>query len=362
MTLIVGYIHSDSSIHIVADSAETIDSIDIEKTDYTNESFNSFGEIIHSDNDSLTLESAQKIFNLNNSIIITFSGQVYEGNGVLRDLKFEIENSKDKKTSDIVSDYFIKRKPSLSEFIIGFRENNNPKIYYYKNEGCFLTGNGSYVLLGSGSQNELLSSPLIYTLESLNKSRTTSDNLSISLISIIQCCSLNALTFKSGVGGFFNGAYINSNGFHWAKDTCYSMYSSKHFEKGEKFIINKFNRDNVTYVTSPKIKKSAFFPNDFMLKTSPKEWVEKWSTELDNLNTNCILDYYSFICYDRRIVTLISRNNERFEKNITIKQINVNKMDVGISGLVIQNLLSYPIDPATKEELTDGFGVQFNYL
>lgn len=94
MTLIVGYIHSDSSIHIIADSAETIDSMDIERTDYTNESFNSFGEIIHSDNDSLTLESAQKIFNLNNSIIITFSGQVYEGNGVLRDLKFKILKTK----------------------------------------------------------------------------------------------------------------------------------------------------------------------------------------------------------------------------------------------------------------------------
>ena len=32
--------------------------------------------------------------------------------------------------------------------------------------------------------------------------------------------------------------------------------------------------------------------------TAFDEWVQKWSNELDNLNTNCIMDYYSFICYE----------------------------------------------------------------
>ncbi|WP_432671831.1 hypothetical protein [Flavobacterium sp. SM2513] len=363
MTLIVGYIHSDSSIHIFADSAETIDSINKEKTDYNHETFNSFGEILHSDNDSITIESAQKIFNFNDTIIITFSGQVYEGDQVLRDLKFEIENYKGNNISNIISDYFLKRKPSLSEYIIGFREDNNPKIYYYRNKGGFLTKNGASILLGSGSQNELLSLPLVYTLEILNKSRTTSDNLSILLISIIQCCAINALTFKSGVGGFFNGAYINSKGVvQWAKDTSCSMYSSKHFEQGERFLINKFNRDNVTYITSPKIEKTAFFPNTFINKISPNEWVQKWSTELDNLNTNCICDYYSFICYDRRIVTLVNRNNDRFEKYLKIKPLNDNIMELIMSELLLKNLLSYSVDPLTNKEFINGFGVQLNYL
>lgn len=107
MTLIVGYLHSDSSVHIIADSAETITGIGANPNN-GNDAYNSFGEIIQLENDEIILESAQKIYSINETVLITFSGQVLEGNQVLRDLKFEIEVQKELKLSEIISTYFKK--------------------------------------------------------------------------------------------------------------------------------------------------------------------------------------------------------------------------------------------------------------
>ncbi|HMB99619.1 MAG TPA: hypothetical protein VKN14_01140, partial [Flavobacteriaceae bacterium] len=192
MTLIIGYIHSDSTVHIVADSAVTL----IEKqtnSSSKNERANSFGEIIENSDDQIVTESAQKIYNIQDSIIATFAGQSIEGKQVLEDLKFELKTSEKTRITEIISNYFELRKPTLTEYIIGFSENNMPKIYFYKNKGNLINEKGSYIILGSGSENKFLTVPLIITLEKFYAIKSHPRNLLIFVIALVQCCSLNSM-------------------------------------------------------------------------------------------------------------------------------------------------------------------------
>ena len=360
LTLIIGYIHSDSTIHLIVDSAETIIETNNKDLSIQNRNLNSFGEIIEKKEDKIVFESAQKIYNISDSILVTFSGPVIEGNQVLQDLKLQIKVSNNTKKSEVISKYFDLRKPTLTEYIIAFSEENSPRIYYYKNEGTFLTETGSCVIMGSGSQNQLITMPLIHTLNEFHKIKSHPKNLLIYIISLVQCCALNALTFQNGVGGFINGATIFNNKIYWASDTCNILYSSKHFEKSERFFVNKFNRENVTFLTSPKINKAIYFPGLQWINFTPSEWHLKWVDKLSELDNQCNVDYFTFICYDRRIITVLNRNNDRFVKNLKFNASNPEKIE--ISDNLKEKILTYPKDPETNKESIDGYGVQFNII
>lgn len=170
------------------------------------------------------------------------------------------------------------------------------------------------------------------------------------------------MSFKNGVGGFFNGASIYNNKIHWASDTCTILYSSKHFEQGERFIVNKFNRENATFLTSPKIGKAVFFPGLDWMSFTPNDWTLKWIDLLLDLNTDCELDYYVFICYDRRIITAVNRHNKRFHENLKMERLNDGEMNFVLNQNLIDNLLNFVIDPKTRIESLDGFGITFNYI
>jgi len=235
MTLIAGYIYSDT-IHVVADSAVTILNDIMNETQKKNEDFNSFGEVIEFNDGSVITESANKVYSLNNSILITYSGQTEEGKRLLEDLRMEISISEKKELTEILSDFFLRRAPRLTQFIIGFIQNNNPTIFSYANEIKIITQNGSFLLLGSGSEDELLTHSFKILFKQLCRSNLSSDNFLTIILSVLQSCVLNARTFTKGVGGFFNGAYIHTNGIYWAKDTCMILYSSNFFEKSERFL------------------------------------------------------------------------------------------------------------------------------
>lgn len=345
----------------MADSAVTLIG---KQTDSSskNEKTNSFGEIIENFDDQIVTESAQKIYNIQDLIIATFSGQSIEGQQILEDLKFELKTSEKTKITDIISNYFELRKPTLTEYIIGFSENNIPKIYFYKNKGNLISEKGNYIILGSGSENNFLTVPLIFTLEKFYDIKSHPRNLLIFVIALVQCCSLNSMTFFNGVGGFFNGATLFNNKIYWASDSCNILYSSKHFDKAERFIVNKFNRENVTFLTSPKIKKSAFFPELHWLECTPSKWIENWVEKLLELNTNFDVHYFVFICYDRRIITVVNKFSDRFLENLKIKRIDENNVEFGFSKNMLEKLLSFVVDEKTNEEPMDGFGVQFNYM
>ena len=360
MTLIIGYIHSDSTVHIVADSAVTFSGHN-DKEPHSLKT-NSFGELIECNDGNIVIESAQKIYIIQDSIIATFAGQSFEGEQILEDLKLEIKYSENTKLTDIISIFFELRKPTLSEYIIGFSENNVPKIFYYKKNGYLISEKGGYIILGNGSENDFLTIPLIFTLQKFYDIKSHPSNLLIFIIALIQCCSINSMTFNKGVGGFFNGATLFNNKIYWASDSCNILYSSKHFEKGEKFIVKKFNREKVTFITSPKIQNSTYFPKLHWLSITPNQWIEKWMDKLLELNTNLDVHYFIFICYDRRIITVVNKLSDRFVENLKINRIDETKVDFGFSKNMLEKLLSFPVDEKTNTEPKDGFGVQFNYI
>lgn len=362
MTLIIGYIHSDSTVHIVADSAVTSIEKHGDSVFYNNGKTNSLGELIDNVDGRIVTESAQKIYNIQNSIIATFSGQSIEGNQVLEDLKFELKFSKKSKISDTIANYFELRKPTLTEYIIGFSENDIPKIFFYKDKGNLISEKGSYIILGSGSENRSLTIPLVKTLEAFYNLNSHPRNLLIFVIALIQCCSLNSRTFNDGVGGFFNGATLFKNSIYWASDSCSILYSSKHFDKAEGFIVKKFNRENVTFISSPKIEKSFFFPALYFLEFTTKQWIDKWVDKLLQLNTNLDVHYFIFICYDQRIVTVVNRDSDRFSEYIKFERIDDNKVDFALSKNMVNKLLHCIVDGKNNKEQMDGFGVQFNFI
>ncbi|HMC02319.1 MAG TPA: hypothetical protein VKN14_14865, partial [Flavobacteriaceae bacterium] len=130
----------------------------------------------------------------------------------------------------------------------------------------------------------------------------------------------------------------------------------------ERFIVNKFNRENVTFLTSPKIKKSAYFPGLQWLECTPSQWIENWVEKLLELNTNFDVHYFVFICYDRRTITVVNKFSDSFLKNLKIKRIDEKNVEFGFSKNMLEKLLSYVVDEKTNEEPMDSFGVQFNYI
>lgn len=361
MTLIIGYIHSDSTVHLISDSAETL-SQSVNEDSEGNEKFNSFGEIIESKDGKIVFESAQKIYAISNSILLSFAGESFEGTKVLEDLRLEIKVSQDDKISETISDFFKKFKPQKTEYIIGFSEGNVPKIFFYKDKGEFLTQLGSYVMLGSGSENIRIVAPLRITLEKFFHIKSHPRNVLTFITSLVQCCAINELSFQKGVGGIFNGATIFQKSVYWASDTCNILYSSKHLEKSEKFIVNRFNRDNATFITSPKIQKTIFFPNLTWLQISPQEWIEKWLDNLINLNSELDVHYFVFICFDRRIVTVVNKKTERFSKNISLNILDSNNVDFGLSSELLEKILTHPSGIDDADYSSDSFEVVFNYI
>jgi len=128
MTLILGYIHSDSSIHLVSDSAETWETSNPEQVFPQKGGFTSFGDAIVFDESTVIEESAQKIYQINESILIGFSGDVLEGKGVIDDLIIKFSESHNYDVLAILQIYFDQNIPQKSQFIIAFQEKVEAQI------------------------------------------------------------------------------------------------------------------------------------------------------------------------------------------------------------------------------------------
>lgn len=361
MTLIIGYIHSDLSAHIVADSAEN-SSLSTNKAKENLEQTNSFGEVINTDEkDDLITESAQKIYTIDGKIALSFAGQTIEGKQTLEDLRIFIKSDTTNSIYDKINNFFNQRKPINCEFIVGFTDQNIPKLYYYKKKGFLIDKPGEFVFLGVGSENSDFTIPISYMLNEFQNNEIPHFRLLIFLIAIVQSFALNILSFQKGVGGFFNGVSIYNNQLHWAKDTCSIVYSAEFFEKTESFIVTKYNRENATFLSSNNIPDSIFHPGQFWADDNSLNWCKRWVKKLVEKNRNCDLDYFCFICYDKRIVTIASKISERFASNLAVKIRDDNKIDFELSNMLLNKILSYQIIPENGD-FKNGIGINFNYI
>lgn len=361
MTLIVGYIYSDS-VQIIADSAVTfLNSTHFKSVDDKLE-YNSLGEIIELNDETLVKESANKIYVLNDSLLIAFSGLESEGILLIEDLNIFLSALSTKVTSKNLNTFFQLNAPKNTSYLIGFCQDNRPTLFSYNGKVEILSKKGEFLIIGSGASEELLTMPFKIAFEQLSKRNIETSLFLIFINSLLQCSALNSQSFSRGVGGFFNGAQIKKDGVSWVRDTCSILYSSVNFEKSERFIINKYNRDNAVFLSSPKIDKAVYFTTSNLLSISIDHWLKKWEIELTGLNAACSCDYYVYICYDRRIISIVNTANDRYKKLMKIHKINESEIGFELHIDLINKLLTYAVNPETGEEDIEGFGFQINYL
>jgi len=315
MTLIVGYIYRDS-VHIVADSAITYTNVENLSDligDYT-----TFGEIHIKNGNYGVGESAQKIFNLDNKLLIAFSGSTMEGIHVISDIALELRHRHDDKLTTIIMNYFKSCMPKSTQFIVGFYEDNKPVLIDFNNSTCEVVPEiYACTICGSGFQ---IFKDVIGEIVSRirNENKLLKQQAIVLTIAIAQSRSLNVQTFENGVGGFFNGAYVDSNGVNWADDTLYFMLSAR-MEKGARFFVAKYNRDNFTYIGSTVNNQVNKLMTCDLSSVSPEELTKKWSQELHLTMRRLDAEYYIFICYDRPYVTIVSKANVQMKDMLIIK-------------------------------------------
>lgn len=308
MTLIIGYVYKDT-VQVVVDSAGTLigDTSSIRDSEFAKTT--SFGELVSNDeNDSVVIENAQKLFALHDGILCAISGSVYEAISIVRDLETVLKFRKTE-ISSVLLDFFSTLGSVECNFILAFYENNIPMLFSYVNSKQFgFCLRGSLIALGSGSENYVLTTHIELALNqfiNVEDNKLSSDELLVSVISILQSNVINTKTFREGVGGVINGAYVGNKGIEWAKDTIYAVYSDKHYDKTEPFFVFKLNRENVLTTISSynrKLIRKSFFPDGF---SEMELFLERWKLIFNSIYFDLKATYYVFLSYDRRIITVL---------------------------------------------------------
>lgn len=313
MTFILGYIHKRAAC-IIADSAETITNEAISgKWPVPEVLESSLGEIPFLEDGRVVYEAANKIIKFKNEVLITFSGSVSIGEKITRELIYELE--KPFRKSDIILTFFFKKYTDLTknEFIVAFTEDNRPKIVfcYIKSKPLLIENDGQIVVAGAPS-NVLLES-FQQSLDFSQKENYSCMETLIFSVSTIQKISQSFSQLESGIGGFFNGAFVKSNRIYWAEDTLHTYFSGVNFFQGDMLTMARVNRNGCVYILCNRFRR-VFRDTISLLSedcSKGKVLVDKQFKELD-------FKFFVFISYDTNRIVLI--NNRRPINRVVVRK------------------------------------------
>ena len=308
MTFIAGYIYNDAA-HIVADSAESVEMPGFPDIDLPDQFQGSMFEPAVVRGGDLVIDAAQKIYNLNGLMLLAFAGTVGEGTETIYQILTEYTGKDTMKK--FIWDFFENSKPQDTEYIIAFRDEGISQLYFYRNQDSrgFLTDNLSICCVGI---NRFVPPDDFIQIIALAAERNhAQQEVLINVISNLQLMTSNLNTIEDGVGGHFNGAYLDSIDIHWAADTVYLLYSGLDFNIKDIKIVAKFNRDNAVFVRS-HIRQILFLPdiNGFV----KDEFNEKWGSALTELANSYEATYYVLISKDTGVILLINNLRENLWK------------------------------------------------
>ncbi|HZY82502.1 MAG TPA: hypothetical protein VFE50_23410 [Cyclobacteriaceae bacterium] len=356
MTLIAGYIYG-GTVNLVADSAQLSLSEISPRLRQNLPQTNTLGERSPVETDEGWIEEgAQKLYVIANQVILTFAGDVREGYNVLEDLSIRLASTGCVGLSEVLESFFHECKPMKAEFLIGFIEQGHPRLYCCsKKQIKLLSENLHGVSGGAGSQLWFIP-PIFSRLLELWNAKASPDTVLVVMTSLLQTCTLNDRTFERGVGGFFNGVQVSPDGVKWCPDTEIVLYSSKHFEKIPRIIIDKFNRDGVTALITSAAGNRLFSPSTRLSQISIETFLNKWGKALLTKRFDEERGYFSFICHDRRIVNIVVAGTTQFDQCLEIKISDPSSVEY--TPHFIDHLLRFPIHPVTGQE--DRFGIMLN--
>lgn len=367
MTLILGCIHEDLTVHIIADSAVTFTNHDVSKgqTRNTDLSMNSFGENIESDENQTVKEISNKVYKLSPTVLAAFSGSTFEGRQTLEELAIRLKIFSDTECSHVISDFFKEACPSHSEYIIAFINESYPMIYYYKlKEAGFINKPKNYIILGNAVEMEYIVEPFEMYLNLFLKSQIQPEKLCVILVALLESLSINSRSFHSGVGGYFNGAFLSKDKITWNADVCNFMYSFRIVDKkeSEKFVLTKYNRDDAVYVRSSKIGEAVFMNSSFGIKPDYHKWKVKWEAELKSRSSQLSADYVVFMCYDSRIITIFLTSGKKFQQLLPVFKVAENEIEIRMSKILLHYLLKHPPEIDNVSWLNQGLPITINFI
>lgn len=303
MTFITGYIYN-KTVHIVADSAESSPRQNAVDQLLPEGFITTMGESSLISGEYLVMENANKIYNFNDKMLAAFAGSVGEGVRIIEDLKLGLINTKN--VRQYVLDFFESTEPTRTQFVIGFIEDGEPYMFYYRStEQCRLT-NDNLAICSIGVNYWIPYESMKSMVNTAFERNHAPDDFLITAISFIQTTTQGMQTLEHGVGGHINGGFICPDGVKWAKDTTYLLYSSIHLDKANTInFITKFNRDDTVFVRSND--KQRMFKTEIS-KLTADELNEKWGHHLRLLANSGKTDYYVLLSYDTGICFLVNNH------------------------------------------------------
>lgn len=233
VTYCIGY-KSATSVFLIADSIIT--SGKKEEIEEAFGDFTTFGESVA--NDELTVqERTMKVYKLPSNVLVTFAGDVSIAREALSIYKKQLQEG----FSPIEAFEFVIAAgpfPNI-ELLIGFIENEQPKLYSYNfNKNGLLKEEHGPVHLGSGRDHEFLTRKTELFSEFIIEESFSDGKQLVYMLAFLQNFAMKNQMIPLGVGGFFYGGFVNINGVQRMSNTTYLMYAVTEKNGERKLYLN----------------------------------------------------------------------------------------------------------------------------
>lgn len=341
MTYVVGW-KTDKNVFISADTAVTTKA----PNPKLYSEFSSFGEKHFVNGDKKIEESMLKLFNINDRIIIGFSGHVKTALDVIRNFKILVENVEITKLDIIEEKLRIAVKslqplPKDKEFglILGFIENKEPHLLSYNSDGTHCIQKHERWVCQEILRETIYSGITEMFTNLFRRGNLSDENFLIAVNSIIQSYGIHNNLLENGVGGIIVGFQISKDGVKWQKDTSYIIYNPKFVGT---VLINMAIRDGGLAVSSPSLKSKSVFLNTI---SSPdvKQWTKLWLNVIFDMLSSCKSSYYVFLSSFQMIITIVRAESNNNSDLFFLKIIDETKLEFGASPKLMKKLMTSAI-------------------
>lgn len=326
MTLIIGW-KTKTSVFISADSAMTIYDKDFEpKAKQT-----AFLEKVYKDDNVVVQEGLLKLFNIQDRIIVGFSGVNVLAFDLITDFKRRIEFYPSNSISEITE--LIKQsvdncllKGNEVSLIIGIHINSKPYLLSYginnKNE---VQQHDKFVW--TGSIDMYFPQFVKEFAEPLIDKQMDDEHLQVSLNSLLQSFSIHHYLLPMGVGGPFFGFRLNSEKVIWQNDTSYFLYYKK---IDDAKIVNIGAREDVLIALLVEKGEKNVYGNPINTADFSKwatQYIDKTAKEFAKGRTK----YYVFLNSMNYFITVLKLDINFKSKYLLIAPQENNKILFGLA-------------------------------
>ncbi|MBJ7982999.1 hypothetical protein [Bacillus cereus] len=347
MTYCIGF-KSETAVFLIADSM-----ISGGKSEEIKEAFGeytAFGELVKEENVAMQ-DRRYKVFKLPSNVLVTFAGDVEDALEVIGIFRQELERGLEPVTA---FESVLSTGPySRIELLIGFMENDRPKLYSYnyRGKGQFKEEH-STVHLGSGRDHEYLSEKSSHFVDSMTNGNYGDGKTLVYTLAFLQNFAIKNTLLMFGVGGFFFGGFVHTGGVQRIWNTTYLMYAVTQNNGKRNLHLNyqvSLNRkDDLLLVSSSFLDHERIYLQEITSEDVPslvelEKQVKQlrddyWEGKFKFVVLLNQLDYGFTVCY---------MENESKPSEI---EILTDRIEGGVRYCLSSNLFEYLLYPPTLKE------------